>query len=265
MAKVVTSKSVLKQRLKRFFHGNNTGRQQVRQLCDVLLSRAPVYLFGGAIRDIALNGIDKFYSDIDLVVDCSQIHLDQLLSELVHQHKLLSADAIKQNKFGGYRVTAMKWLVDIWPLERTWAFAKGIVPYGSVSSLLNTTVLNWDAVMYDFSQEQLICSDHYINELNAGHLALNLIDNPNPKGQAVRILRTMFEKEVRSITPELARYLTRLIHLYGETALCDYEKSSYRSCYLHSGNWPILYHQLNQTGQNDKIAIDLLQKNMFLL
>ncbi|WP_199610467.1 nucleotidyltransferase family protein [Flocculibacter collagenilyticus] len=262
MVNIATTPAALKQRIKRFFNTTNRGRQTVAQLIEQLQTSGKVYLFGGAIRDIALNGITAFSSDIDLVIDCSQDTLD--LALLTLSNTSIKQQNIKQNKFGGYRIDTGKWLVDIWPITQTWAFKHTEVVYDNVTSLLNTTVLNWDAIIYDFGEQTLIHQPEYFNALAQGHLDLVLVDNPNQTGQAVRILRTLFDKQVHTISPPLARYLTRLIHLYGEAKLREYEQHSYRSRFLHSANWPILYLQLNQPPKNGRVEVDLLQKTMSL-
>ena len=145
---IAANPKILKQRLHRFFYlHNNHGRRQVTRISEQLTALGSVYLFGGAIRDIALHGIRHFYADLDFVVDCSAAKLDKLI------HQISAKDKIIRNKFGGYRILCDKWWLDVWALESTWAFKHNIIPFNNELSLLNTTILNWDAILFNINNK----------------------------------------------------------------------------------------------------------------
>lgn len=227
MAKVANNAQILKKRLKRFFESNNSGRKQVSLIANQLASLGQVYLFGGAIRDIALDGMRNFYSDLDFVVDASPKHLDQLLN------KLSKTYSVKRNKFGGYRLKCDKWWLDIWALSNTWAFSAGKVsPNNQASQLLNTTILNWDAILYQVVEHKLVYKTDYFAQLSQGRLDLVLADNPNPKGAYVRVLRTLVSKKVECISYQLAQYLLAREKEFSYAELLDYEAQHFTTRYL---------------------------------
>ncbi|MGT0205871.1 hypothetical protein ACVOAG_17420, partial [Shigella flexneri] len=71
----------------------------------------------------------------------------------------------------------------------------------------NTTLMSWDAVLYDLRSEKIISKDNYLTDLNRRHLELVLHTNPNPSGSVTKILRTIFTKQVKSLGPELCHFL----------------------------------------------------------
>ncbi|MER2490523.1 hypothetical protein [Catenovulum sediminis] len=260
MAKVAANPNILKKRLQRFLQlHHNPGRAQVNAICQRLLLLGPVYLFGGAVRDIALQGIRDFYGDLDFVVDCPPQKLASVIQQLSTEFK------VKQNKFGGYRLFCDKWWLDIWPLEDTWAFKANKIEFDSVSSLLQTTILNWDAAIYDLAQHQLIVSSDYFKQMQSGVLDLQLAENPNPMGAISRILRCILSKPVIYITADLQQFLYNSLKQLDFAKLQAYEQSHNPQIYLnqitqekllnwltsptelHPGKQDLLYNSLSKT------------------
>jgi hypothetical protein len=148
-----------------------------------LLSRAGnVLLFGGFVRDIALFGTRAQPSDIDLVVQVRPgAKLDELLGEM----------RASRNRYGGFRFSSGRWNFDAWDLEHTWAFRSGLVPGTGVDALLRTTFFDWDAIAYDFERRQLHCEERYFEIIASRIVDINLLDNPNPIGNAMRAIRIL--------------------------------------------------------------------------
>ncbi|NTS77424.1 hypothetical protein HR060_11185 [Catenovulum sp. SM1970] len=226
MANVAHSAPVLKKRLQRFFQSHNTGRQQVQLVVDQLEALGPTYLFGGAIRDIALEGMRNFYSDLDFVVDCRINKLDKLLDKLSLVYKT------ERNKFGGYRLYCAKWWLDIWAIENTWAFRQQKVVYQNHLSLLDSTIMNWDAALYQPSSNKLHTPKHYFDHLTQGHLQAVLLTNPNPKGALVRILRTLAGKQVKQLDAKLAEFIVQELNHTSLECLLAYEIDHYQTALL---------------------------------
>ncbi|EWH11919.1 hypothetical protein DS2_02008 [Catenovulum agarivorans DS-2] len=231
MVNIAHNQHILKKRLHRFFYAhNNKGRRQVQQILDSLNQLGTVYLFGGAIRDIALQGIGNFYGDLDFVVDCNSATLKRMMQTYAN------SIPVHFNKFGGYRLNCQKWYLDVWPLADTWAFKQQLVTYMGIESLLQTTILNWDAIVYNTQTKQIICTDNYFDALNTGTLDLQLADNPNPLGAYVRILRCIIHKPVQNISAALHNYLIEQHQIFDQAQVIAYEQSHYRQCYLTQVN-----------------------------
>ena len=176
-----------------------------------------VYLFGGILRDLALHGQRGFNSDIDLVVEGNWPNCAAYLNKLGAQH----------NKFGGYRLTVAGWPIDIWNAKDTWAIREGLVPYHDISSLTETTVLNWDAILMNWRTKIFIHKRSYIEAIRQRILDVVLEQNPNPTGMAVRVFRHLCLKDAMKITISAATYLAKCANTYTYQELKNAELQSY--------------------------------------
>ncbi|MCU4676100.1 hypothetical protein N7931_10685 [Catenovulum sp. 2E275] len=255
MTKIASSALVLRQRLQRFLYTpHNAGRMQVAAISGQLCELGQVYLFGGALRDIALEGIRYFNSDLDFVVDCQPDALNKLMQQL-------SATLnVSQNKFGGYRIKCDKWWLDIWPLCQTWAFTHHHVTFDSVNALLNTTITNWDAIIFNLNRQSIISSASYFTELNSGVLDLNLAANPNPQGALLRLLRCLIAKPVKWLTPELQHHLTAQLNKIDFVTLVEYEQQQYSRSYLSQTSGFLINQQLTQAANSNGLYLNCLNK-----
>src|SRR5262245_12446938 len=118
---------ILRSRVRRLFSHSRMARnprQMALPLCDVesvdfaestslesffdflsaSLPQCDIYLFGGMLRDLALFGREGFNSDIDVVVEGEWAAFSDYLETL----------GAKKNRFGGYRLSAGDWPIDIW-------------------------------------------------------------------------------------------------------------------------------------------------------
>lgn len=200
-----------------------------------------VYLFGGILRDLALMGRRGFSSDIDLVIDG-----DWESCEI----KLISLKAHK-NKFGGYRLEISGWPIDIWDAKKTWAISEGLVQYDNISSLVNTTVLNWDAILMNWRTQEFICNDEYLSELKNRTMNIVLKNNPNPLGMAVRVFRHLCSKDARSITSTVVEYLADSTSKYTLKELKKSELLSYGNSLIE----PAIYSFFEKIKAYEKLEI----------
>ncbi|GAB3370251.1 nucleotidyltransferase domain-containing protein [Spongiibacter taiwanensis] len=187
---------------------------------DLLCDKIPVgdlYIFGGLIRDIGLFGKKGFKSDIDLVVDGDWESLIFFLEHL----------GAVRNKFGGYRLNKYGQPIDIWNARETWAIRHGHVNYDGISSLLETTVLNWDAILMNWRTKRFIYKPKYLDELNTRALDVVLIHNPNPLGMLVRVLRHLCLKDAASISVRTLNYLEDATNQYSFEQIVESERRSY--------------------------------------
>ena len=203
-------------------------RRLIDFLDDISASsvKGDIYLFGGIIRDLAFCGRGGFCSDIDIVTDGSLENVVPTLREY----------GAKRNKFGGYRLYVGEWPVDIWSAQETWAIKRGLVPYNGIGSLLDTTVLNWDAILMNWRTGNLIFRPDYFESVNGRLLDIVLSDNPNRLGMLVRVLRQLVMK--KGITTDKARQY--LIDAATEVPYQDvkgYETGSYYSPVISKRNY----------------------------
>lgn len=203
---------------------NSSDVTEFINFCSDVIIDGDIYLFGGIIRDLALFGQKGFNSDIDIVVDGD-------LTDLI---PTLEQYGATKNSFGGYRLYIDCWPIDIWQASETWAIKNGFVNYEGISSLIETTVLNWDAILMNWRTESFIFGETYFQELQSRSLKIILSENPNPLGMLVRILRHMCLKEALRVDMESVKYLSSAVKSYSHHQISMYEMSSYGSQVIDS-------------------------------
>ncbi|MCW0393448.1 hypothetical protein NB696_002252 [Xanthomonas sacchari] len=211
-------------------------RDNIGDFMDFIAAATPdqnIYLFGGVIRDLALFGKRGFNSDIDIVVDGD---ISQLFG-------VLDNERANKNKFGGYRFNVGDWPVDIWSAEDTWAIKKGFVDYKGASSLIRTTVLNWDAILMNWRTRSFICAPEYLDSLKERKLDVVLEENPNPLGMAVRVFRHLSSKDARKISISAFSYLEKCTESFSFEELKNAEMKSYGSNLIE----PMIYLFFSQS------------------
>ncbi|MFK3912497.1 hypothetical protein [Enterobacter cancerogenus] len=247
--KVVSSHQRLRLRIEDFFDTSEE-RKQARALIDALAERTHAWIFGGMIRDIGLYGRGGFTSDIDLVIDLSRDDLIQTL-------KSLNIERMRVNKLGGVRFHFMSLDFDIWSINDTWAFKNRIVEFKDTSSLLNTTLMSWDSVLYDVKTRHVISSDNYLHDLHHRRLELVLQKTPNEVGSVIKILRTIYNKRVRVLGPQLTDFLLQALHKHSFDQLRQYEYASYRCCSFNNEDLRRLKENLCHSKSGFDITIRL--------
>lgn len=233
MVTVARKKSHLKKRVARFFDENRKDRVVLCDFLDELDKVSPVYIFGGVIRDIALNGIKGFDSDIDVVV-ASQ---EESFQSVVRNHKP------EVNKFGGYRVNVGGWPLDIWKVSKTWAFEQGHQEYENIDSLLKTTITNWDGVLYCWGSRKLIFDDNYLDDMFNGYLHVKFSKNPNQLGMLVRILRFCSNPRATTLSPKTVGLLQKSLSEYTFESISAYESKSFSNLLITRS----FYNELNSS------------------
>jgi hypothetical protein len=207
-----------------------TPQSSITSFLDLISQTVPegdLYLFGGILRDLALFGSRGFSSDIDLVVEGDW-------SLIVPRLEKLGA---KKNKFGGMRVYHNDIPLDIWLANETWAIKAGHVEYKDVKSLLNTTVLNWDAILMNWRTKSFFCRANYFEDINARYMDVVLENNPNPLGMLVRVLRHILLKDAQSLSEPLIRYLNNAVKTYAYKEIKESEISSYGKNLIHESQY----------------------------
>lgn len=225
--KPVKDKKALEKRVGRFFSSDMSGRHVVTTFIKYIASAYPTFIFGGMIRDIALFGLAKFDSDIDIVVDANQKDLQDLL-ESYHVGHLV------KNKFGGFRFRIQIFDIDIWSVRDTWAFKNKVVEYTDISSVLDTTLMSWDAILYDVKNGRVICRDEYFSDLSKNRLELILDTNPNYLGSIVRVYRAIFWKGATYLGPKACKYILESYNKLSKDEIIMYETISFRKKFITS-------------------------------
>lgn len=217
--------SDLTKRVKRFLLRERKRDGALSHLLDCLISCQAVYLFGGVLRDIALYGISRLdESDIDLVCVGSGDSLGSLVSE--------GGFRSRKNKFGGFRVETDWWFVDLWSAEETWAFRRGGQRYDGVESLLDTTITNWESILFELEECKLLHGENYFRDLNEGYLDVVFCRNPNPLGMYVRILRAYACKDASVFSSRAVRVLSSALEVHSFEDVNAYERSHYRVSHI---------------------------------
>lgn len=222
MIQVAHTKGVLKKRVERFLSSSLYGREEVNEVIGRLARYHRVAIFGGMLRDIAYGGNKWFSSDVDIVVDASERELAHMMSGYLYE----------KNKFGGYRVYRKKWLMDVWPLGKTWAFVQKGIENPVFDDLIGTTFFNWDAIVYDVNNRKVICGEKYFDDLKSHYLDINYIQNPNIMGAMTRALRYLVAYDAQ-LSPRLAIYVRENVQVYGKSTLVEYEVESYKKHVLN--------------------------------
>ena len=176
------------------------------------------FLFGGVVRDIAVAGISEFGSDIDIVVAGDGDELQGIVNEFGSTH----------NRFGGHRIMTAHWSVDFWRAADTWAIREGIVAYRNVRSLLETTAFNWDSILYQLKDGQVICGPSYFEDLGRRYLDVVLERNPNPLGMSTRIFRTIARHDDLELSGSTVQTMRRIFGKYTYEEIQMYEMEHYQ-------------------------------------
>ncbi|SIQ91879.1 hypothetical protein [Enterobacter kobei] len=245
--KIAHSHHHLKRRIEEFFTARDE-HQTARALIEALAERHQVWIFGGMLRDITLFGGDNFTSDIDIVFDGERDELFRLLSVNV-------VGPWTVNKLGGIRFRFSHMDFDMWCLSDTWAFKENLIPLIDARSLFRTTLMSWDAVLYDVHRREVITPENYLDDLTRGYLEIVLRATPNETGAIVRILRTIFQKEVKTLGPMLSDFLHQMLENYEYAALAAYEHSHFNSRSFSDSQYLFLRHYLRHAERGKALPL----------
>lgn len=130
-----------------------------------------LYLIGGVLREYRDRGELRDLRDIDIIID---------IRERSRWEEILETHRPKKNSFGGYKLVCSALIVDIWPLEETWAYREGYVvckPEEYAMNLPKTVFLNLDAIIYDFNKD-IWYDEKYLDAMNSRVIDVVLEKNP---------------------------------------------------------------------------------------
>lgn len=155
------------------------------ELFQRLKQAGNLYLIGGVLREYRDKGAIQDLRDIDIIIDISRRSIWEGILETYRP---------KRNNFGGYKLVCSALIVDIWPLEETWAYREGYVvcrPEEYVQSLPETVFLSLDAIVYDFNGD-IWYDEKYLDAMNRRVIDVVLEKNPRI---LLNILRAMVLKK----------------------------------------------------------------------
>lgn len=241
MTNPATNDDKLKKRVVRFLTREQSRDSHLAALLHSLKNVGEVYIFGGLLRDITLNGIQSKKSDIDLVFTGSKSRLISILNDY----------NVVTNKFGGHRILTQHWQVDIWKASESWAFKSGNRPYRNIESLLSTTITSWDSILFDINRSDVIARKSYFEDIESGFLDLVLTENPNKLGMGVKLFRALSDERVKLMSFSVSTAVHDLLAEFGLERFLNYEREHYKSSYVDA----YLIQQINNCYARNKIDL----------
>lgn len=176
-----------------------------------------LYVFSGVIRDFFLDV--PFHRDIDLVIDGD---IDE---------SLLSKCTYKRNSYGGYKIKVNNVSVDLWSLNKTWAFTyQKSIEFQLERELPNTAFFNFSSIIFSLAENKFLYSKHFLRFLRDKEI--NIVYKPNAN-QELCVINSFYyaDKLKYRMGKDLIKYLK-------QTFKHDEEKYDYAQI-LHFGK--ILY------------------------
>ncbi len=180
-----------------------------------------VAIVGGMVRDFARIGRRGFHSDVDLVIDAPPAEVASL-AEMTFA---------KPNRFGGYSFSADEWKIDFWALGTTWAAQQGHVSVSRLEDITRCTFFDWDAILYDVKQRQVICSEAYLNSIRSGVMEISLRPNPSVSGSLYRAVRRVLLWDLQP-GPQLMDYICEHLDDSGFDAVVREDRNRSKAPFL---------------------------------
>jgi len=171
-----------------------------------LSSFSEVLIFSGVLRNYFIN-YNGPVRDFDLVIDGDEASVEKFLSNIGY---------IK-NSFGGYKISLDSLIIDIWHIEKTWAYTNNKVELQLFKeyNLTKTAFFNFSSVVFDFNQLKFEYSSSFENFLVTKEIDLVLIDNPLPQLCIVNTIYYM-RKFHLNISKKLKQYIIKHFNEYSE-------------------------------------------------
>ena len=120
----------------------------------------------------------------------------------------------------------------MWSAEDTWAFREGKFGYESVESLLETTITNWEAILFQLDGGALLYKDGYFKDIRNGYLDVVFSENPNLLGMYVRLMRGCIDWPVQHLSERTRTVVREAMETYTLEDMMSYEREHYRRRYI---------------------------------
>lgn len=141
------------------------------ELFKKLESSGNLYLIGGVLREYKDHHTITSLRDIDLIID---------VKDSKRWSDAINSVGMRTNRFGGYKLFCQSLLIDIWPIEETWAFRNHIIKCSSdeyFQYLPKTVFLNIDGIIYDWQSCRWL-DDEYQAAMTTRTIDVVLPQNP---------------------------------------------------------------------------------------
>ncbi len=204
-------------------------------------------LCGGAVRDILLSERRNRIVPRDLDIILGYAEIEKVADSF--------SDCTKRwNCYGGVSIQIKDWSIDMWPLDKTWAFKNNYVEGKGFSDFPKTTFLNIEAVAIQLfgrkGKKREIYSKGFFESILDRTIEINLEENPNPRMCIVRSL-SVAKKYKFAIGPNLAWYIKRYANQIGLEELLELYQVRYRSIHLSANE---LYSFINAIEEQLRIS-----------
>ena len=180
---------------------------QVFSFLIELSSFSEVLIFSGIIRNYFIRYKGEI-RDFDIVVKTD----DDILIE-----NFLNKFDFKKNSFGGYKVQVGHLTIDIWHLEKTWAYSKQKVTPELFKdySLPDTAFFNFSSIVFDLENQKFIFNSNFKRFVETKEIDLVLEENPMPQ---LCIVNTIYYKQKfrLSVSEKLQKYCLINFDKYSE-------------------------------------------------
>jgi hypothetical protein len=178
-------------------------------------------IFGGVLRDLMLLDSAELPRDVDIVVEGVETsELERVFADLIQD----------RNRFGGLRLRAKGWLIDIWTLKSTWAFRERLKESISFDNLVQTTFLNVEAVAAELpiqpGRPRPFYSAGFFEATERKVLDINFEPNPYPGLCVVRSIMTALRLDW-VMSRRLGTYIVQHASLAPVQTLIEIQESHY--------------------------------------
>ena len=213
---------VLRERLNRFLGNHAAWKVPLRKALHRIEENSwSAVIFGGVLRDLMLFGNSEVPRDVDVVVgDVSAEDLEKAYKNLIYG----------KNRFGGLRLRAKGWMIDLWALNDTWAFREHLREPVDFNTLVRTTFLNVEAIAAEIpthhGRPRPIYSGGFFETISGKVLDISFEPNPNPGLCVVRSIATALRLNW-SISKRLGAYIVHHASLTPIQNLMAVQESHY--------------------------------------
>jgi len=177
----------------------------------ILNATGEAYLFGGAPRDVAF-GAGRLVNDLDIFVS-GPVDIEQIRSV---------GTFVKRTNFGGFRLVIGKYEVDVWELDKSYAFRFDASSYISTRNLLNSVCFSTDGIALSLKSGRSTVTSAFLASLRDRRLDFVVPPPSLEPVVAARIARLALKLEL-GLTPAVASYFVECVDEIGVPSLIDAE------------------------------------------
>jgi len=213
-------------------HDKRKWKSEIWKTIDELKTQKwPAVFFGGTLRSLLISRLarNRFGRPRDVDIVLSGIRLDDIRLQF---DKYFS----RETRFGGIQLLRNNWQLDLWPLDRTFAF-HGTNTEPQFDDLPGTTFLNIEAIAIDvwphIGKGRVIYSgdDQFFKGILSHTIEVNNEDNPFPPLCVARSLVIASHLQWK-IGPRLLKYIRNHGATLSDQEFEDVQRKHYGSIQL---------------------------------